>query len=123
MDEAEVLSNRIGIMAFGTMRCIGTPQHLKRSIGSMYHLKINYKAENKVAAEDYVMTLFPFSKMVRTYRSSSEYYIKQSDIQISATFARMESQAQTNGITDWGLTQVGLDEVFQMIVDASHAHG
>jgi len=123
MDEAEVLSNRIGIMAFGAMRCIGTPQHLKSSIGSMYHLKINYNPENKVAADDYAMTVFPFSRLVRTYRSSSEYYIKQSDIQISTTFARMESETHTNGITDWGLNQVGLDEVFQMIVDASHVHG
>jgi len=123
MDEAEVLSNRIGIMAFGTMRCIGTPQHLKSSIGSMYHLKINYRQENKVSAEDYIISIFPFSKIIRAYRSSSEYYIKQSEIQISATFAKMESQAHSHGISDWGLSQVGLDGVFQMIVDSSHERG
>lgn len=29
MDEADALSDRIGIMALGTLRCVGTALHLK----------------------------------------------------------------------------------------------
>merc|ERR1711990_987706 len=40
MEEAEALSNRIGIMVGGRLRCIGTNQHLKEKFGKGYSLEI-----------------------------------------------------------------------------------
>jgi ABC-type multidrug transport system ATPase subunit len=38
MEEAEALSTRIGIMAKGGFKCIGSPQHLKNKFGDGYSL-------------------------------------------------------------------------------------
>merc|ERR1711935_462622 len=43
MEEAEALSNRIGIMVGGRLRCIGTNQHLKDKFGQGYSLDIRMK--------------------------------------------------------------------------------
>ncbi|GIQ91278.1 ABC transporter A, ABCA, partial [Kipferlia bialata] len=40
MEEADTLSDRIGIMAHGTLRCIGSSAHLKRKYGMGYRLDI-----------------------------------------------------------------------------------
>jgi hypothetical protein len=42
----EVLANRIGIMTFGRLRCLGTQQHLKAAYGGGYRLAINYDAHD-----------------------------------------------------------------------------
>eukprot|EP01027_Heterolobosea_sp_BB2_P007024 GEZU01010510.1.p1 GENE.GEZU01010510.1~~GEZU01010510.1.p1 ORF type:complete len:865 (+),score=220.98 GEZU01010510.1:155-2749(+) len=40
MDEADALSDRIAIMAFGTLKCIGDSLHLKQKYGAGYNLSI-----------------------------------------------------------------------------------
>jgi len=120
MDEAEVLSNRIGIMALGSLRCIGTPQHLKNSVGNLFHLKINFAQENIKIAENFVYSLFPNATLIRTYKGTSEFHIPQTNILVSDVFAKMEASSEANSIIDWSFSQVGLEEVFQMVVEDSH---
>ena len=43
MEEADALSQRIGIMATGYLRCVGSPLHLKNKLGRGYQVW----AENK----------------------------------------------------------------------------
>ena len=43
MEEADALSTRVGIMASGTLRCIGSQLHLKNKFGSGYKLTIVLK--------------------------------------------------------------------------------
>ena len=50
MEEAEVLSNRIGIMAKGTLRCLGTQLHLKQKYGRGFKLAFIAKEENMAKA-------------------------------------------------------------------------
>lgn len=40
MEEADVLGDRIGIMAKGQLQCLGSPIHLKQKFGSGYLLSI-----------------------------------------------------------------------------------
>lgn len=54
MIEAEVLSDRIGIMAKGRLRCIGTSARLKERFGTGYVTTVNFsKANSYVSTEDY----------------------------------------------------------------------
>lgn len=41
MEEADVLCNRIGIITYGVLRCIGAQVRLKTLYGGGYHLYIN----------------------------------------------------------------------------------
>lgn len=40
---------------------------------------------------------------------------------VSAAFELLAQQSKASGITDWSVSQVGLSEVFQHIVEQSHA--
>ncbi len=39
MEEAEVLSNRLGIMVDGKLKCLGSIQHLKSKFGHGYEVE------------------------------------------------------------------------------------
>jgi hypothetical protein len=52
MEEADILSSRIGIMAKGVLRCVGTPLHLKRKYGHGFKLTVSFKKEADIA--DYI---------------------------------------------------------------------
>ncbi len=46
MEECEALSNRIGIMVGGRLRCLGSSQHLKDKYGKGFQLEISLSAPN-----------------------------------------------------------------------------
>merc|ERR1712139_338568 len=44
MEEAEAVCDRIGIQVLGSIRCLGTPIHLKLRYGSGYQMEIRLKS-------------------------------------------------------------------------------
>ncbi|CAN7948313.1 unnamed protein product, partial [Ixodes pacificus] len=46
MEEADVLGDRIAIIAEGSIRCCGSPTFLKRKLGTGYHLKIGKRLKS-----------------------------------------------------------------------------
>ncbi|KAG9129488.1 hypothetical protein Leryth_013080 [Lithospermum erythrorhizon] len=42
MEEADILSDRVGIMAKGTLRCVGTSLLLKQKFGAGFIVKVNF---------------------------------------------------------------------------------
>lgn len=46
LDEAEVLSDRIGVISRGKLLTLGTTNFIKKNFGSGYHLDISKKMEN-----------------------------------------------------------------------------
>lgn len=48
MDECEALCSRIAIMVRGTLRCLGTAQHLKSKFGSGYRLEFKIKPVEEI---------------------------------------------------------------------------
>ena len=52
MEEADLLSSRIGIMAKGVLRCVGTPLHLKRRYGRGFKLTISFRKDAEIAQDD-----------------------------------------------------------------------
>ena len=58
MEEADALSTRIGIMAYGRLQCVGTQLHLKNKYGSGYKLTIVLKSNADVnEADNFVKTV------------------------------------------------------------------
>ena len=51
LDEAEALCSRIGIMSHGSMRCLGSSQHLRTKFGSVFEVTISLDA-TRIARED-----------------------------------------------------------------------
>ena len=51
MEEAEVLSDRIGIIVKGQLKCLGTHLKLKRIYGQGFKLVINYSSDIEIERE------------------------------------------------------------------------
>jgi ABC-type multidrug transport system ATPase subunit len=66
MEECEALCPRIGIMANGRLRCLGSAQHLKSKFGKGYQLEVKVKSVN-VHDKDYLF----FAKTLENARPCS----------------------------------------------------
>lgn len=145
MDEAEVLASRIGIMAKGSLRCIGKQQHLKNKYGKGYILNINFEDQYQSQAQALIVQLLGHkADLISEFKGTSQYRIaleedgvqsksksesesggslastKKGQIVMSELFETLEKHASAAGIKDWSISQVGLEDVFRNIVAASH---
>eukprot|EP01125_Pyxidicula_operculata_P020313 TRINITY_DN749_c0_g1_i2.p1 TRINITY_DN749_c0_g1~~TRINITY_DN749_c0_g1_i2.p1 ORF type:complete len:298 (+),score=73.48 TRINITY_DN749_c0_g1_i2:657-1550(+) len=120
MEEAETLCNNIGILAHGTLRCFGSPQHLRSTHGEGYILTIAYKPGDK-KPKQYISTKFPKMECITKFRGTRQYKVKKGVFSIADVFAALEKDSSDNGIMDWGINQIGLEDIFQSIVSKSKA--
>eukprot|EP00026_Physarum_polycephalum_P016126 Phypoly_transcript_16969.p1 GENE.Phypoly_transcript_16969~~Phypoly_transcript_16969.p1 ORF type:complete len:273 (+),score=30.54 Phypoly_transcript_16969:80-820(+) len=123
MTEAEALSTRIGIMAKGTMRAIGAPQHLKSSVGNLFSLKINFAPENALVVESFVLHNFPSAQKIHGHHATLEFHIPVASnqvLEVLSVMARETKEKAISVISEWSFCEVGLDEVFRRIVAASN---
>lgn len=89
MEEAEVLSDRIGIIVNGQLKCLGTQYKLKKLYGKGFKLVMNFSNEikdNKMKTQDfdedefledrinrtqfYLKSLFPNSILTENYKNT-----------------------------------------------------
>ena len=150
MDEAELLCSRIGIMVNGKLRCIGTSSYLKEKFGKGYMLLMNFDEESRpnilqFLSEKFhlksdsagpchqasvnkteIVKDFPGQLIIRIpilkkNAASSSANASDSSIRMSSIFSVMVNEAHHCGITDWAVSQVGLNEVFQSVLARARA--
>jgi ATP-binding cassette subfamily A (ABC1) protein 3 len=121
MDEADLLGDRIAIMADGELRCCGSSLFLKKRYGAGYCLTM-IKAENQ-CDEDGVKTLL--KTMVPTATILSDVGAEMSfqmplaaSKQFAALFNALDARKGTLGIVDYGISVTTMEEVFLKV-----AHG
>ncbi len=89
MDEAEVLSDRIGIITNGSLKCLGTQFKLKRVYGKGFKLVINLNNkignnlindkqlnERNEVIDSFIMNMFHNAKLAQQYKSSVIYEVR-----------------------------------------------
>ena len=54
MEECEALCPRIGIMANGSLKCLGTAHHLKSRFGSGFQVELKVKNQVDESDDDYI---------------------------------------------------------------------
>ena len=54
-----MLCDRIGIMAHGTLRCIGTPLHLKNRYADGYRIKVNFAPRDEFLVSTIIQKYLP----------------------------------------------------------------
>ena len=79
MDEADALADRIGIMARGRLRALGSAQHLKSRHGGGY--RVDVKAADGAAEPvgDVVARLFPGARLLEASERSSDDVAPRTD--------------------------------------------
>ncbi|KAK9709771.1 hypothetical protein K7432_008798 [Basidiobolus ranarum] len=123
MEEAEVLCNRIGIMAHGTLRCIGPQLRLKQIYGKGFKLTYNCIAEMSMEASKFIESLLPEGwKKIDNFITNASYEFLPLPGYIPLLFEKINLHKDQYGIIDWGLSQTSLEEVFLKIIQDADAN-
>ena len=126
MEEADVLSDRIAIMAAGEIQCVGTAASLKRRFGRGYTLVVTAKDGSKQTqqqVDDFVHGMFKTAKLLQEpIAGTSKYEVSRDEVVLSQVFSEMNSPANQKrvGYIDWGFTETTLEEVFLKLALLAH---
>lgn len=118
MDEADILGDRIAIIADGQLKCYGTPFYLKKRLGGGYRL-VCVKDEE---CESYKITALlsryiPGIEMHMETPSEILYILPLEYMQkFPAILAKLENQLKSLKIVSFGVSSSELEEVFLKFV-------
>jgi len=124
MEEADVLCDRIGIMANGEMQCLGYSHELKQRFGRGYTLVIMTMESTRAKYDEVdqlVKSLFPSALLLDEPMSGlSKYDIDRGEVVISKAFKEMNDQKDAIGIVSWGLMETTMEQVFLKLAAVAH---
>ena len=125
MDEAEVLSDRIGIIKEGVFKCIGNSYKLKENYGSGYLLTIITKPINIEVVSKEIKKVLPSSKIIGTQGGSILLNLPTDKTDEMKRFVKLLNLITTNQVIkekdfkelgkyviDCGLDFTTLEEIF-----------
>jgi ABC-type multidrug transport system ATPase subunit len=130
MDEADVLCDRIAIVAGGKLRAVGTQQRLKHRFGSGYRLTLHLAPPSPAALEAtaarahaYVVRTLSPSALLLSRVGTSMTYVLPRGTDVAAVFAALDAVRGRSGseIAEFGVQQASLEEVFVKVVKGSEA--
>uniref|UniRef100_K3WB22 ABC transporter domain-containing protein n=1 Tax=Globisporangium ultimum (strain ATCC 200006 / CBS 805.95 / DAOM BR144) TaxID=431595 RepID=K3WB22_GLOUD len=121
MDEADILGDRIAIMAEGELRCCGSPLFLKNRYGAGYNLTIVKEEgcdDSKVI--DFVTKHVPSCSVLSNVGTEVAF---QLPLSASASFAEMfkdlDSSLQHLALLSYGISVTTMEEVFIKVAEAA----
>lgn len=114
MDEADVLGDRIAIMAGGRLQCVGSPYFLKKHYGIGYKLTIVKNPDCNVSNCTAFLKSYIVDLKENTDIASELTYILPNDNvpKFPAMLKDLEEKKESLGISSYGLTITSLEEVF-----------
>eukprot|EP00160_Parvularia_atlantis_P010481 Unigene2049_Nuclearia_a/m.6373 Unigene2049_Nuclearia_a/g.6373 ORF Unigene2049_Nuclearia_a/g.6373 Unigene2049_Nuclearia_a/m.6373 type:complete len:631 (-) Unigene2049_Nuclearia_a:124-2016(-) len=122
MEEAEVLCQRIGIMAKGTLRCLGPQLHLKNKYGSGFRVVVMCEPADATRVRSYVEGILPEGfKRIDSFAGNFSYEFPAKENAVARVFDDLSQNAKQHGIVDWGLSQTSLEDVFLRIIGEADA--
>ena len=93
MEEADVLSDRIGVICDGKLKCVGTPLFLKNNFGDGYRISLVCKEEKQEKVMELMRVLVPSSRLLDESGCSMVFTVPITQIyEISPLFKLMETQ-------------------------------
>uniref|UniRef100_A0A8D3B2I6 ABC transporter domain-containing protein n=1 Tax=Scophthalmus maximus TaxID=52904 RepID=A0A8D3B2I6_SCOMX len=124
MDEADLLGDRIAIMAGGELQCCGSPLFLKNKYGAGYHMVIVKDALCNVSEITRLVHLYVPNATLESSAGAELSYIlpKESTSRFELLFAELEMNRDELGIASYGASVTTMEEVFLRVgklVDSS----
>ncbi|KAK1930146.1 ABC transporter A family member 1 [Phytophthora citrophthora] len=120
MDEADILGDRIAIMAEGEMRCCGSSLFLKNRFGAGYNLtlvKDDAKCDDDAVAA-FINSYVPSAKLLSNVGSEIAFQLPlQSSSRFATMFAEMDRQLNSLGLLSYGVSVTTLEEVFIKVAE------
>ncbi|XP_067683949.1 phospholipid-transporting ATPase ABCA3-like [Haliotis asinina] len=114
MDEADLLGDRIAIMAEGVVKCCGTSYFLKKLYGAGYHLVMVKEPTCQVASVTAVVQQHIPTAVLESEINAELSYLLPDDqsANFAALFNEIETQKETLGISSFGTSATTMEEVF-----------
>jgi len=112
MEEAEALCDRIGIFVAGELRCIGGPKEITKTHGGHYVISATCSAGMQQRVHDFFKSVSGNAQCTYAVAETMKFSIPLEDIKISELFGKLQAQANAIGLTDWGISNASLEEVF-----------
>ncbi|CAK0911427.1 unnamed protein product, partial [Prorocentrum cordatum] len=119
MDEADILGDRIGIMAKGQMQCLGSPVFLKKHYGCGYNINFELEDGNtKRQTRELVANELAGYSEVRAMSEAGSELVLLVDFSASKAFPKLfaklddEGTKKTLGLRGWSIAVCHLEEVF-----------
>ncbi|CAO2045035.1 unnamed protein product [Urochloa humidicola] len=119
MEEAEVLCDRIGIIANGSLQCIGSSRELKDRYGGSCVLTVTTLAGEEEEVEELVRSMLPAANRVYRVSGTQKFEIPKEGMKISEVFRGMEDAKSRLNIVAWGLADTTLEDVFVRVAKDS----
>lgn len=136
MDEADLLGDRIAIMAYGQLQCMGSSMFLKKQFGVGYLLTVAKQISSHVlgntggetATEEYdrisiaidhiIKSFIPTAELVNNVGAEQSYRLLfSSSSQFVALFEALDAQKESLSIAEYGISVTTLEEVFIRVGD------
>ncbi|XP_075743500.1 phospholipid-transporting ATPase ABCA3-like [Rhipicephalus microplus] len=113
MDECEAACDRVGIMADGQFRCLGSLRHLVQRYGRGCNLAFTLLEERDTTTRvaSIVNEILPQSKRLRAYKGRHEYQLDKA-LSWGTIFAKVEELKVALHLDDVCLTPATLEDVF-----------
>ncbi|KAG2656983.1 hypothetical protein PVAP13_1KG119500 [Panicum virgatum] len=119
MEEAEALCDRIGISAYGRLRCTGTSKELKAKYGGTFVFTVTAAAGEDEAVEQLVRSISPTAKRTYHIAGTQKFEMPKHGVKISEVFRAMEQAKGSLNIVAWGLVDTTLEDVFIKVAKES----
>lgn len=118
MEEADLLGDRIAIMAHGQLECCGSPMFLKQQYGDGYHLTIVYSSSststpNLSMTTDIIRSYIPEAQVFSYIGQEATYLLSATHRPIfPKLFRELENDQEKLGISSFGVSITTMEEVF-----------
>uniref|UniRef100_A0A671SF71 ATP-binding cassette sub-family A member 3-like n=1 Tax=Sinocyclocheilus anshuiensis TaxID=1608454 RepID=A0A671SF71_9TELE len=113
MDEADLLGDRIAIMASGELQCCGSPLFLKNKYGAGYHMVIVKDAFCNVSEITRLVHMYVPDATLESSAGAELSYIlpKESTSRFELLFAELEMNRDELGIASYGASVTTMEEI------------
>ena len=111
MDEADALAHRIGIMAGGKLRVIGSPQHLKSRHGGGYRVQTCGPATHADEVCALVRRTFETVELLEAHGGTQCFEVG-SNFALGDAFAALEEAKAARLLHSYSISQTSLEQVF-----------
>ncbi|XP_025798914.1 ABC transporter A family member 7-like [Panicum hallii] len=119
MEEAEALCDRIGISAYGRLRCTGPSKELKAKYGGTFVFTVTAAAGEDEAVEQLVRSISPTAKRTYHIAGTQKFEMPKQGVKISEVFRAMEQAKGSLNVAAWGLVDTTLEDVFIKVAKES----
>jgi len=115
MEEADALCDRIGIMAYGALRCLGSSLHLKSKFGDGYKVEVTFH-DGKVDDGCKMLLEQLEGSTIGSQFGNTVVFVLRDGLLLSNVFSIMnDKQVASTFILEWNIRQTSMEEVFVKI--------